>query len=108
MYEIEFDDGNVKEYGATMIAENGLTQVDADGLSTSMKAIVDRMKDNDAIHKEDACVADRLGRQRPRKSTKGRKLQVLWNDGTQSWIDLKFLKESNPVDVVEFAQAHGY
>ena len=46
-----------------MIAENVLTQVDDDGFSSSMmKAIVDRMKDNDDIHKEDVCVADCLGR----------------------------------------------
>ena len=44
-----------------MIAENVLTQVDDDGSSSSMKAIVDRMKDKDVIHKEDACVTDRLG-----------------------------------------------
>ena len=30
-----------------------------------------------------------------------------WSDGSTSWIDLKVLKESNPVDVAEFAVARG-
>ena len=32
---------------------------------------------------------------------------VLWSDGSQSWIDLNIMKESNPVEVAEFAMAHG-
>ena len=47
------------------------------------------------------------GRKRPRKTKKGWQLQVKWSDGTKSWIDLKVLKESNPVDVVEFSMARG-
>ena len=47
------------------------------------------------------------GRKRPRKTTKGWQLQVKWSDGTKSWIDLKVLKESNPVDVAEFSIARG-
>src|SRR6056300_1207277 len=42
-----------------------------------------------------------------RKTTVGWKLKVLWSDDSYSWIDLKYLKESNPVDVAEFAEVHG-
>src|SRR5210317_445638 len=46
MYEVEFDDGQVREYGATTIAENILSQVDDDGFSSPMlKALVDWKKD---------------------------------------------------------------
>ena len=39
---MEFPDGQVKEYAANAIAENMLTQVDSDGLRTTlMEAIVD-------------------------------------------------------------------
>ena len=42
MYDVEFPDGQVKEYAANIIAENMLTQVDPDGMSTTlMEAIVD-------------------------------------------------------------------
>ena len=42
MYDVEFPDGQVKEYAPNIIAENMLTQVDSDGMSTSlMEAILD-------------------------------------------------------------------
>ena len=41
-YDVEFPDGQVKEYGANIIAENMLTQVDLDGYSLSlMDSIID-------------------------------------------------------------------
>ena len=42
IYDVEFPDGQVKEYTANIIAENMLTQGDSDGMSTTlMEAIVD-------------------------------------------------------------------
>ena len=42
IYDVEFSDGQVKEYVANIIAENMLTQVDSDGISTTlMEAVVD-------------------------------------------------------------------
>ena len=42
IYDVEFPDGQVKEYAANIITENMLTQVDSDGMSTTlMEAIVD-------------------------------------------------------------------
>ncbi|CAJ1966194.1 unnamed protein product [Cylindrotheca closterium] len=107
-YEVEFDDGTVRDYGATTIAENLLTQVDDDGYSNTMfKAIVDYKRDPKVAVSEEKCyVMSKNGQRRTRKTTKGWKLMLLWNDGTQSWIDLSVLKESNPVDVAEFAKAH--
>ena len=42
-----------------------------------------------------------------RKSTMGWKLKVLWNDSTSTWTPLKDLKDSNPVDLAEFALSKG-
>ena len=45
-YNMEFSDGQVKEYGTNIIAKNMLTQVDSDGYSLSlMDSIVDHHKD---------------------------------------------------------------
>ena len=42
IYQVEFPDGQVKEYAASIIAENMLTQVGSDGMSTAlMETIVD-------------------------------------------------------------------
>ena len=45
-YIEEFPDGQVKEYGANIIVENMLTQVDSDGYSLSlMESIIDHQRD---------------------------------------------------------------
>ena len=41
------------------------------------------------------------------KSTKGWKLLVAWKDGSEQWIPLSAMKESNPIEVAEFAVARG-
>ena len=48
IYDVEFLDGQVKEYAANIIAENMLTQVDSDSMSTTlMEAIVDHRRDDE-------------------------------------------------------------
>ena len=49
----------------------------------------------------------RRGHKRLRKSTVGWKLLVKWKDETESWVHLKDMKESHPVEVAEFARARG-
>ena len=39
-------------------------------------------------------------------TTKGWKLLVQWRYGTQDWIPLKDLKESYPVETVEYSDAN--
>ena len=46
-YDVEFPNGQVKEYGANIIAENMLTQVDSDGYSLSL---MDSIIDHKGIH----------------------------------------------------------
>ena len=46
IYDVEFPDGQVKKYAANIITENMLTQVDSDGMSTTlMEAIVNQRSD---------------------------------------------------------------
>ena len=83
---IEFPDGQVKEYAANIIAENLLTQVDEDGYSlTMMKDILASQKDAQIVVPIDSAnVIMANGQSRPRRTTKGRKLLVLWEDGLKS------------------------
>ena len=39
-------------------------------------------------------------------TTKGWKLLCSWKDGSSSWVPLKDLKESNPIEVAEYAVAN--
>ena len=107
VYEVEFDDGVVNEYSANVIAQQMLDQVDDEGYYC-LKSIVDYQRDDSvAISKEDGYITTKSGQRRLRKSTKGWKLLVRWADLSESWIPLKDLKESNPIEVAEFARARG-
>lgn len=107
IYEVEFSDGQVKEYAANVIAENMLRQVDHEGYSTTLMAgIIDYDKDEStAVPKSDKWVVTKRGNKRLRMSTVGWKLLVQWKDGSESWIPLKDMKESHPVETAEFAKA---
>ena len=107
IYEVELPDGSIKEVSANLIAENILTQVDDDGFSKVMlEAIVDYKKDEStAIAKADMYVTTRSGQRRMRKTTTGWSLLVRWRDQTETWVKLKDLKDSHPVELAEFAKA---
>ena len=109
IYEVEFPDGQIKEYAANVIAENMLTQVDADGFSlTMLEAIIDYRKDEAvAVQKADMHVQTRRGQKKQRKTTVGWSLLVKWTDSSEAWIPLKDLKESHPCETAEFAKARG-
>ena len=84
-YNVEFPDGQVEEYGANIIAENMLTQVDSDGYSLSlMDSIIDHQRDlSQAIPIEDKHITTKSGQKRLRKTTKGWKLLIKWKDKIQ-------------------------
>jgi hypothetical protein len=107
IYEVEFPDGQMKEYAANIIAENMLTQVDSEGYSTTlMEGIIDYSKDTAVeVTKSDMYVVTGRGQKRPRKTTQGWKLLVKWANGLETWIPLKDMKESHPVETAEFAKA---
>ena len=71
MYEVEFIDGQVKEYGANIIAENMLSQIDSDRYSLMlMEGIVDYRKDESvAVSMEDKNTITKTGQQRLMKAT---------------------------------------
>jgi hypothetical protein len=109
VYEVEFPDGQVKEYAANVIAENMLTQVDSDGYSTTiLKAIIDYRKDEAvAVPKADRHVYTSSGQKRLRKTTVGWSLLIQWADESEAWVPLKDVKESHPCEAAEFAKSRG-
>ena len=106
VYDVMFPDGAVKQYSASIIAENMLSQVDDQGFQYNLlEAIVDHRKNDKAVSKEDMYWVDKKKKKHLRKTTIGWQLKVLWRDGTEQWIPLKDLKESNPIEVAEYAKA---
>ena len=107
-YDVEFPDGSIREYAANTIAMNMYAQVDTNGHTTyTLDSIINHSMDETAIPKSRQYVITKSGQRRMRKSTKGWKLLVLWKDGTEQWIPLSILKESNPIEVAEYAKAKG-
>jgi hypothetical protein len=104
-YEIEFPDGHSDEYTANVIAENMYAQCDIEGkIYNLMEGIVDHKTDGHAVEPSDMYIKHGSNN-KARKTTKGWKLCVEWKDGTTRWERLADIKESNPVEVAEYAAA---
>ena len=71
-----------------------------------MKEIVDHKKDHAAIPILDGKSRSYNGNESLKVTTCGWKLLVEWRDVQTSWIELKYLKESNPIEVAEYAVAN--
>jgi len=102
VYECQFDDGTIKEYAANVIASNIYEEGDADGFSDSlMHHIVDHKSSGEAVKMKDKYITTWTGTKRMRQTTVGWSFLVEFANGSRQWIELKVLKESNPVQVGE-------
>jgi hypothetical protein len=108
VYDVEFSDGTIREYSSNLIAQNMIAQINEDGFSkTLMEGIVDFRREGAALTHQEAYVTMRHGQRRLRKTTQGWRLLVQWRDGNESWVHLKDLKESHPIETAEFAREKG-
>jgi hypothetical protein len=104
-YEIEFPDGRSDEYTTILIAENMYAQCDIEGRKYNlMEGIIDHKTDEHAIEPDDMYIKNGSNT-KVRKTTKGWPFCVEWKYGTTSWEHLVDLKESNHVEVAEYAAA---
>ena len=105
-YEVMFEDGTVKEYSANLIAQEMYSQVDIAGHhQLLLDEIIGHRKTEEALTKDQMYIKGFKGKKHLRKTTKGWELQVLWKDGSTSWVKLKELKESNPYATAQYAKA---
>lgn len=96
LYEVMFPDGAIEQYAANIIAENLMGQVDEEGHRYLMlESIVD--------HRTDGTESTSRGD----FTTRGHELQCQWKDGTTTWLPLKDMKESYPLETAEFAIGKG-
>ena len=107
VYNVESPDGTISEYTANIISENLWNQVDDDGYNYDlMHEIVGHRKDNTAVSIDDGYFITSSGAKRRVITTKGWQLNVRWENGETSWIALKDIKASNPVEVAEYAASN--
>ena len=109
IYEVEFEDGHVKEYSANTITDNMLTRVYYDGFTlTIMEGIIDSQKDAaTAVTKEEIYIVPKRGQKNILKTKLGWQLLVQWLDQSESWINFKYLKEFHSIEVSKFDKARG-
>ena len=104
MYEVEFQDGYRASLAANAIAENLFAQVDEEGnRHVLFQEITDYRTDGKQILQQDAFITNKYGARRRRETTVGWELLVRWKDGSTTWVALKDLKASYPVQLAEYA-----
>ena len=104
MYEVEFMDGTKQSLSASYITENVFAQVDQDGnCQVLLDEIIDYCTASKEVKQQDAFITTRTGTKRWHETTIGWELLVQWKDGSTNWIALKDLKESYPVQVMEYS-----
>ena len=104
MYEVEFQDGHKASLAANVIAENLYAQIDDEGnRQVLFQEIVDNRTNGKQVLQQDAFIVNRSGTKRRRETTIGWELLVRWKDGSTTWVALKDLKESYPVQLAEYA-----
>ena len=103
-YELEYDDGTHDWYFANVIAENLYSQIDSEGHQfLVLEEILDHRKYGAAIEVADGFTIGANGNRHPKKKTRGWEMNMKMKEGFSKWVPLKDLKESNPVELAEYA-----
>jgi len=107
VYKVKFLDGEHQEISFNILAEHLLLQIDEEGNQYQIfKEIIDHCKDpKKAVEKANQYLT-KGKKKHKRKMTTGWDLEVEWKDGSTSWLPLKMLKETNPVQVAKYTQAN--
>jgi hypothetical protein len=102
-----FPDGSTDAFTANVIAESMYLQIDDEGHTYQlMDKIIDHKADGTAVTKENGFTKNSGGVGKPKMTMNGWRLLVQWKDKTTSWIPVKDLKESNPIETAEYAIAN--
>ena len=106
IYVCEFADGEEVDVSINTLAEHLFSQCDSEGNQYQIfQEIVNHRRNKSAVDKADQMV--RIGNKSSKKKTlTGWDLEVEWKDGSTSWLILRDLKNSNPIEVAQYAKAN--
>ena len=106
VYEVEFPDGYKASLAANAIAENLFSQIDDEGNRHVMRdEIIGFRTNGKEVKQQDAFITNRSGTCRRRETTIGWEILLQWKDNSSTWVALKDVKESYPVQLAEYAVA---
>jgi hypothetical protein len=102
---VRFVDGEEKDIAFNVLSEHLYSQVDKEGRQHRIfKEIFNHRKNKNVLDKADGFRLLPNGQQVPKKSESRWDLEAEWKDGTTSWLPLKELKETNGVEVAQYAR----
>ena len=84
-YDVLFPDGTIKEYAASLLAENMVNQIDKDSFEYNLlECILNHKKIRGVLSSEN----ERLKRNEGKQVHNNDEwfIQILWNDGNKEWI----------------------
>jgi hypothetical protein len=102
-YICEYPDGTLDTYHANTIAENLWSQCDSEGNEFMLyKEIIDHRKNDKAMSHDDGFIVEN-GVSKPKNTTAGWEILVEFTNGEIQWLPLKVVKESNPIELADYA-----
>ena len=107
-YIVEFPDRSRERFTANNIALNLYAQCDSEGrMFRNMEDIVDYRVTDKALKGDDRFRTAANGDKVPKKDLRGHEVCVQYRGGETEWLDLKLVKDSNPIEMAEYAVANG-
>eukprot|EP00934_Nitzschia_sp_Nitz4_P002319 Nitzschia sp. Nitz4//scaffold471_size5685//193//5616//NITZ4_009210-RA/size5685-processed-gene-0.1-mRNA-1//1//CDS//3329552692//2319//frame0 len=107
VFTARFPDGEEKDIAFNILAEHLYSQVDSEGRQQQIfREIIAHRRNKRAVDKADQFRTLPNGRRIQKKTTAGWDLEIEWKDGSTSWLTLKELKETNPIEVALYAVAN--
>jgi hypothetical protein len=104
MYKVEYPDGHKASLTANAIAENMFAQVEDEGnRNVLFEEIIDHRTNGTEVKQQDALLTTCNGKKRRRETTKGWEILIHWKDGSTTWVSMKDIKGSYPVQLAEYA-----
>ena len=104
LYEGKYHDGKTEQLTSNIIYENLLSQLDSEVHHYQVLAKVNyhNICDTD-ITQVDSFIKSSNGNLQHKRTTCSCKILVEWKDDSADWVPLKDLKQSNPVELGEYA-----
>jgi hypothetical protein len=106
IFTVEFPDGDQQDIAYNVLTKHLYSQVETEGNQYHLfRAIVNHRRTKQAADKADQYRVSH-GSRIKKKTTAGWDLEIERKDGTTSWLPLKEVKETNSVEVAEYATAN--
>ena len=104
MYEVEYVDGHKASLTANTIAQNMFAQFyDEGNIHVLFDEIINHCRTTLALKQANAFIVTSIGNRRRQDTTKGWDMLIRWKYGSTTWVPLKDMKESYPVQVSGYA-----